>query len=545
MKNSKIVDVQGKPFPVAPQVLPEAAAQSLFGVNAYTGASRVPSLAAWHAPLSDADTANSGDLPTLRARSNDLIRNAPIASGAIDTKVTYIVGAGFKHKSQIDKEAVGLNEEDVQKLERTLEREFKLWSKHADIGRTQSWRDDQEMALRSPLVSGDAFVLRRFQRLPNSPYGTKIQIIEGDQVSNPNNSLNTANMVDGVEKDENGAPIAYWMQRRNPGSLYGQIDNPWIRVPAFDDMGRSNVLQLFRAKRPGQTRGVPDLAPVIETLKQLSRYTEAELMAAVTSGMFTVFVKTPSGRPLNQMYNSSYVGDVTGKQAISPLKLGYGAIANLNANEEVEFADPNRPNTAFDSFVLSVSRQVGAALGIPFELLVKHFTASYSASRAALLDAWKHFMVWRMWLEDHFLNPVYEMVITESVALGRVSLPGFFDDPLMRAAYLGSKWIGPSKGMIDELKEVKAAQLKIDARLSTHEDETATLNGGDHEKNVRQLGREKSMHEDAGLVDVNSRPLTTEEMDTDGPDKNNNNNNPATRTLMDVDTGELLEVMAV
>ncbi len=44
-------------------------------------------------------------------------------------------------------------------------------------------------------------------------------------------------------------------------------------------------------ERPGQRRGVPVLAPVIEALKQLGRYTDAELVAAVVSGLFTVFVK--------------------------------------------------------------------------------------------------------------------------------------------------------------------------------------------------------------------------------------------------------------
>ncbi|MCF3774148.1 phage portal protein, partial [Salmonella enterica] len=34
------------------------------------------------------------------------------------------------------------------------------------------------------------------------------------------------------------------------------------------------------------------LAPVIEALKQLGRYTDSELVSAVVSGLFTVFVKT-------------------------------------------------------------------------------------------------------------------------------------------------------------------------------------------------------------------------------------------------------------
>jgi capsid protein len=52
------------------------------------------------------------------------------------------------------------------------------------------------------------------------------------------------------------------------------------------------VIHLLDVDRIAQTRGVPMLAPVIEALKQLDRYAEAELMAAVVSAFFTVFIKT-------------------------------------------------------------------------------------------------------------------------------------------------------------------------------------------------------------------------------------------------------------
>ncbi|MCH5894346.1 phage portal protein, partial [Salmonella enterica] len=68
----------------------------------------------------------------------------------------------------------------------------------------------------------------------------------------------------------------------------------WERIPAYGKKtGRRNVLHVMQDwERPGQRRGVPVLAPVIEALKQLGRYTDAELVAAVVSGLFTVFVKT-------------------------------------------------------------------------------------------------------------------------------------------------------------------------------------------------------------------------------------------------------------
>ena len=87
------------------------------------------------------------------------------------------------------------------------------------------------------------------------------------------------------------------------------------------------MIHLFKTLRPGQSRGVPYLAPVIEPLKQLGRYTEAEIMAAVISGMFTVFVKSESGGAgLSPMEPTSEVG---GSASDDDFKLASGAILNL------------------------------------------------------------------------------------------------------------------------------------------------------------------------------------------------------------------------
>ena len=51
-----------------------------------------------------------------------------------------------------------------------------------------------------------------------------------------------------------------------------------------DKTGSPNVLMIYETERAEQYRGVPHLAPVIEALKQLTRYSEAEMMAAVING---------------------------------------------------------------------------------------------------------------------------------------------------------------------------------------------------------------------------------------------------------------------
>lgn len=471
--------------------------------GAYIGASKSRrALSQWPTRNGDADTDTLSDIPTLRDRSRDMIRNSPLAGGAINTTCTNAVGTGLKLQARIDREVLGMDEAEQDAWEAAAEREWALFadSQECDSARTLNFYDIQDLVFRSALESGDVFVLMPYIERKGSPYGLKLQVVEADRVGNKDRARDTATLVGGVEKDSYGAPTAYHIMDQHPGSfLGGGLKIMWKVIPAFGkETGRRNVIHLYQMLRPGQTRGVPFLAPVIEPLKQLDRYTEAELMAAVISGMFTVFIETATGdTPLGPMAPTSETG---GKSSDEDLKLGAGAIVGLARGEKISTANPGRPNTAFDPFVMAVLRQIGASLEIPFELLIKHFTSSYSAARAALLEAWKFFSTQRKWLSENFCQVVYEAWMEEAVASGRISAPGFFEDPIIRKAYLGAEWIGPSKGMIDERSEIEAAQMRVDMGVSTLSEETAALTGGDWERKHPQSVKEYRKRLEGGLI---------------------------------------------
>jgi lambda family phage portal protein len=225
-------------------------------------------------------------------------------------------------------------------------------------------------------------------------------------------------------------------------------------------------------------------------------------MAAVVSGMFTVFVKSNSPQtPLGQMFDPAAKVDPDP----NAYELGNGAIVGLDDGEEVQIANPGRPNSAFDGFVIAICRQIGAALEIPYELLVKNFTASYSASRASLLEAWKMFRMRREWLIGNFCQPIYEEWLTEAVLKGRVQAPGFFDDPAIRAAWCGADWYGDAQGQLDPLKEANAAKVRVEEGFSTREREAAELTGMKYETIHAVRKREEEMRKADGLTN-NSKP---------------------------------------
>jgi lambda family phage portal protein len=469
-------------------------------IGSYDGA-RVgaPALKDWIPGNGSADSDTLRDLDKLRARSRDLRRNAPLVTGAFGTHLDSTIGIGLSPRATIDADFLGLSPEEADEWERRADRIWKLWadSLACDLTRRQRFPGIQRLTLGGMLESGDIIAIRRFVDRPGDPLSTRVQLVEADRLSNPNFKPDTDALTSGIEYDANGAPLAYHISERHPGDFrFSPLT--WKRLPAFGARsGMPIVLHLAEFDRPGQSRGVPLLAPVIGVLKQLTRYTDAELQGAVLNAFFTVFVTTPTGEGGLQPINTEDAGDVEE----SELKLGSGLIADLAPGEDVKFADPKRPNQQFDAFVRALATYIGAAVGLPFELLIKHFTSSYSASRAALLEAWRGFLRRRGFFVGNFCQPVREWVITEAVIRGMLSAPRYFDDPLARQAWLGALWTGPVQGQIDPLAEIQAADLRMEIGVSTLEEETAQFTGGDWETNHRQRVKERDWQRRDGLWD--------------------------------------------
>lgn len=486
------------------------------------GASRAKkSLKGWLANSRSPQEDIENNLDVLRQRSRSLWMSSPLAVSAIRTKKTNVVGSGLRLKSRINYRVLGMTREQADEWERKTEREFELFasSRWCDALRINNLYELQSLAYMSWLMNGDGFaVLKHDKPTLWMPYGLRIYLIEADRVSTPlaggksvpwnitagKNNENGNFIYSGVEVDSNGAVVAYWICNQYPNGFSKGAKREWKRIEAYGSRtGNPNILHLLEQERCEQYRGVPFLAPVIECLKQITRYTEAELMAAVVQSFFTVFIKTeapttdnPLGIGLGEDEQLSQDDDVS-------YELGSGTMNILRPGEDAIFADPKRPSSGFDPFVSAMAKMIGAALEIPYELLMKSFTASYSASRAALLEAWKAIKTSRSWFANDFCQPIYELWLTEAVARGRIDAPGFFNDPAIKAAWCKSEWIGPAQGQIDPVKEAQASEIRVKNAFSTHEQETTALTGGNWDDNIEQLKMENERLREAGPMNPN------------------------------------------
>ncbi|HYD29201.1 phage portal protein [Brevundimonas sp.] len=476
-------------------------ARTVFAVaGGYQGAKRSRTATQGWAPGGGSPNADTlPDLEELRARSRDLDRNAPLAAGALNTYDTNVVGTGLRARPSIDRAFLGLSEAEADRWEQDAARIFETWagSRECDLTRTSTFYETQSLALRSALSSGDVFAAERFLERPGSPFGLKVQLIEADRVCNPSRRVDTATLAGGVEFDENGAPVAYHVTDRHPGER-GAHGLKWARVPVFaPTSGRRNVHHVFLRLRPDLARGVPFLAPVIEHFKQLSKYSEAEIMAAVVNACFAVGVKTEDGTGASSLEQKAAGAGGAGASNIAVTEAGL--IFDLLPNEQIQSFTPGRPSAAFDPFVQAILRQIGVALELPFEVVIKHFTASYSASRAALEMAWQAFRRRRVWLAAGYCQPFYESLLTEAIARGWLDAPGFFADPFVRAAYCGCEWIGDAPISLDPVKDATAAEKWAALGVKTLSQITAATTGGDWERNLPQRAKEERLRRAAGL----------------------------------------------
>ena len=426
----------------------------------------------WWRPMArDAKADTLRALTGQRGASRELVRTSPIAAGVINVNVDRVVGTGLALSAQPNRAVLGWSLEQALEWKAITQREFSLFadSTECDIENTLNFYQQQGLVLRSGLESGDCFtLLPDGERTSTQPYALRLQVLEADRVGNPRGAADTARIAGGIRTDDSGAPQAAFIFDQHPGGwLPGS--NATLYAGEWCDFvgpsGRRRLLHHYRKLRPCMPRGVPYLAPIIDAIKQISRYTEAEIMAAVITSYLTVFIETPGG-------GSAPVFDGTATGAGAPgqeIGLGMGAVVGLAPGEKPHMVNPGRPNPNFEPFVLGIITQIGMALGIPRELLIKQFNSSYSASKAALLDAWVYFRGVRQWLALSFCQPIYETWMAEAVAIGRIKAPGFFSDPLLRWAYTRAAWPGDSMGSINPKDEVAAYVDAIDARLMTRE----------------------------------------------------------------------------
>lgn len=484
------------------------------GAASHDGASFTDkNMTRWGPPSLSADADTLPDLDTLVARTRDVGRNNPLGSGARQTLIDNIIGTGPRLNSTPDYKALGWSKDQAEEWAGKWEIVFRSWAetKSCDITGQDTLAGLTTLVGSDGMMNGEALALPIWipPKANTEEWGTRIQLVEADRLSNPYDKPDEQLLRGGIEIDQYGRPLAYNIRKTHPGDLWlGMFPayggGEWQRIPATTRWGRRRVIHPYAKERVGQTRGKPWYSAVLPQFKMLDQYQRAELKSAIVSALIAAFIKTP----LDQQELAQRLGsDPTSteyqsflsvmKQTVAPLE--GGAMIPLMPGTEIQEFAPNRPPTHFDEFITALIRQISVGLNMPYELVSKDFSkTNYSSARAALLEAWRHFRTRRQWLTQWWLQPVYELVMEEAVLYKRIDAPDFYQ---RKWAYCRAKWIWPGKGWVDPVKEAEASVLRMQHGLSTLEAECAEQ-GEDWQEVLEQMAREQAKKKELGIQDV-------------------------------------------
>jgi lambda family phage portal protein len=487
-----------------------------WGDTSHSGASLIrKQLSNWLPTRLPADADLLPDLPTLVSRARDLDRNNGVAAGVLQTLQDNVAGIGLRLAASPDYRALGKTIDWAEEWSRNVE---SLWKNYADstavdVAGQLNFASMTQLIFRSALENGEALALVMWMdRGMETPFRTCFQLVESDRLSNPYYKPPTLALIGGIEKDAFGRPIAYWI-RKEPqlfSNVYTIVEGggfgvsapgeltswAWDRIPAQTTWSRKRVLHVHQKERIAQTRGRPVLTPVIEQFRMLDSYQRTELQSAIVNALIAGVIETP--------LDSNTLADLVGGDPDEYLaakneyrvQLEGGTMIPLYPGDKLAPFMPTRPNAQFSQFVESIDRQIGTAVGLPYELVLKDFSkTNYSSARAALLEAWRHFAVRRAWLAEYWAAPVYRLWLEEATQRGLIDAPDFYDNYW---SYCRAKWIGMGRGWIDPVKEAEAAQLRMQSGVSTLELECAEQ-GQDWNEILEQQALEAKRRELLGL----------------------------------------------
>jgi len=443
----------------------------------------------------------------LRTRSWKAYLDSDIAQTVIKKYTKWVVGAGLKLQAEPNKMVLTQEGYDVtnEELNNNIEARFKVWakSKMACIKNENTFHRIMNTAYINAVVGGDVLVVLRVIK-----GNLKIELIDGANLRTPVSSLLDQNFKNGVQTDDSGKVISYHVSKRN--NLLETTE-----IKAYNNGFRVAFLFKGLHYRLSDNRGLPIISAVLESITKLDRYKDATVSSAEELSKIpyqVVHQAYSSGEnPASKLLTKAF--DVSGGEGgnIPTTDDGTQLATNIAATtQRMAFNNPvgaeikpmqstTRELYFKDFFSVNVNL-ICAALAAPPEVMLSKYDSNFSASRAALKD-WEHTLnVERSFFQEEFLQYIYDFWLYIEVLKNKLNVNGILkavaeNNEYAFNAFTQCRFVGANVPHIDPLKEVKAEREKLGTSgqhipLTTVEQATESLNGGDSMANMEQYAEE-------------------------------------------------------
>ncbi|MCY2928175.1 MAG: phage portal protein [Planctomycetota bacterium] len=407
----------------------------------------------------------------LRNRARYEVANNSYARGIVLTLANDVIGTGPRLQMLLgDGENEGANA--------VIEREFTAWAKAIDLsGKLRTMRMARAQ-------DGEAFAMLVTNTNPDCPVKLDIKLVEADQVTNPMMWLPTPTFVDGIVLDENGNPKQYHVLDYHPGDFLHTVPLKYHVIPA------GSMVHWFRADRPGQRRGIPEIMPALPLFAQLRRYTLAVLGAAETAADFAAVLFTDS--PAN--------GEAQSLEPMDVVALEKRMATVLPDGWRLGQVEAQQPTTTYDMFKREILNEIARCLNMPYNIAACNSSGyNYSSGRLDHQTYYKSIRVEQSHIEAIVLDQILDAWMAEAMRV-YPELTGLTD--------WTHQWFWDGHEHVDPQKEASAQQQRLENNTTTLASEYARQ-GKDWETELRQRAKEVALMKELGLTVSQAVPTPT------------------------------------
>lgn len=357
-----------------------AAAQAAEARYEASGAGR--RIARWNPSATGPRKAQVG-IEKLLSRARDAVRNEWAASNSSAKWSANLVGTGIQPVWQTP---------EIRAI-------WDEWSPSADADGVLDAYGLQVLGARALFEAGEVF-LRARPRRSTSPLGVPVQVqmLEAEMCPHwdtdvwpglpPDNKIRQ-----GVEFTRYGERAAYWFYKEHPGDGGQPSKDNLVRVAA------SMVSHVFEVRRPGQVRGVSDLASVLTRLKASGDLEDAVLDRQKIANLFALFITRPAP-PDDEVDIDPLTGlpKYYGTDGAPTAGLEPGISQELRPGEDVKFATPPSAGVAYSEYLRSLQIGTAAGQGLPYELMSGDIQNVSDRTLRIVMQEFRRYCQQRQWI---------------------------------------------------------------------------------------------------------------------------------------------------
>lgn len=423
-----------------------------------------------------ADADYAMDARRLRAKSRALFQNVEYIIGGLNARVAHGVGTGIVPKWGGD---------DGKRL-------AELWRQHAadtalDADGVRTVYAMQHTAWQTMDVDGECLVRVRRYRPAQRPGRVPLafQLLEVDWVDDTRTSPQRAGnrVINGKEYTPQGELYGWWLWEEHPGNISTASARLKTRsefVPASD------IRHVYQPARPGQGRGFPRLAGVINRSRDLQLLEDGELQRKLLEGRLSVLASGNIGGlqdPQSALAGMSKTGQVG--------QLASGGIVQTAPGMDFTVVQP-RAVPGFVDYCYYNIHLICAGGGFLFEHATTNMKeVNFSSSRMARIN-FKQEIEQLQWL--HFIPGLCEWMAREFAEAA--ALAGLVNPSLVARYTLEHST--PKWESVNPVQDAAADQAQIGFGLSSWS-ERYRRNNDDPEVRIQELAGDIAKFKELGV----------------------------------------------